>query len=211
MSIKVIDKGASSEIVRQGYELNVEGITEWLVSKNVMEQHDRLISYADRSAWRRGGGETYYTDFQITTSKKISHIVIKSLVTLFPERSLQDWKRRRNILAENEIPVSNWYWYGEATILEDFYKYTAKDKVRFESLLQIGFKLDSLGFRSNSFIDDIRADDAGNPYFVDFGFDLGEPSSIRTTFAKGYLCKIYPSRILEIDMFYANNEYLLLK
>jgi hypothetical protein len=204
--IQIIDKGASSEIIRQGYELNADGITKWLVGKKIIEQNDRLLNYIDLSPWRRAGGETYYTDFQITTNKKTSHIVVKSLVTMFPERSLQDWARRRNILAGIGIPVSNWYWYGEAAIIEDFYNFSAKEKVSFNTLLWIGFKLDSLGFPSLNFIDDIRADGGGKPYYIDFGFDLGEPSGVRTAYAKRCLHKMYPNNISDIDMFYTNNE-----
>jgi hypothetical protein len=203
--IKVVDKGASSEITRQGYELSLNGIKKWLIEKNILGPNDRLLSYTDLSPWRRAGGETFYTDFQIITNEKRSHIVIKSIVTLFPERSLRDWARRRNTLAENGIPVSNWYWHGEATIIEDFYKYPARERANFRSLLWIGFKLDSLGFQTLNFIDDIRADEEGNPYFIDFGFDLGEPSGIKTDSAMKCLYKEYPDQALEVDIFYANN------
>lgn len=202
-SIVIINDGASSEFTRRGYEPNLSGISKWLVSKNIIEQREMLVRYTDLTPWGRAGGETYYADFEITTDSKVSRIVIKSLVTLFPERSLRDWSRRRNILAVNDVPVSKWYWFGEATVFEDFYEFTAAEKVKFETLLVIGFKLDSLGFNTFNFINDMRADSYGNPHYVDFGLDLGEPSDEKTVSARKCLCKMFPERSLEIEQFYA--------
>ncbi len=125
---------------------------------------------------------------------------------MFPEKSLLDWTRRRKILAEKRIPVSNWHFTSDATIYEDFYPFTAKEKVEFETLLSIGYKLDSLGFTTLKFVDDIRADEDGNPYFMDFGFDLGEPSRDKTSSAKEYLTNVFPDEILEINNFYDKKD-----
>ena len=127
---------------------------------------------------------------------------------MFPEKSLLDWTRRRNILAETGVPVSNWYSTSKGTIYEDFYPFTAKEKVNFETLLTIGQKLDFLGFTTLKFIDDIRADKKGQPYYIDFGFDLGEPSNDRILAAKEYLIKTFPDKVLEINNFYGKNESL---
>lgn len=109
--------------------------------------------------------------------------------------------RRREILKRNGIPVSFWYHYADATIFEDFYPNTASE-VSFEKILYIGNKLDKLGFTTLKFTDDIRADKNGNPFFIDFGFDLGEPSSKFTISAKNYLLEKYPEKQNEINNYY---------
>ena len=203
--LKTIDKGASSEIIRQGFELDEKGIAHWLKSKNLISSEENLLSFSDLTPWERRGGETYSTVFEFTATETTKRIIIKAIVNMFPEKSLQDWTRRRKILADNRISVSNWYFASEATIYEDFYPFTAKEKVDFEILLSIGYKLDTLGFSTLKFIDDIRADNNGNPYFIDFGFDLGEPSNDKVSSAKDYLIKTFPQRILEIEDFYDKN------
>lgn len=204
--LKIIENSASSEITRQGYSLDKIGISDWLIKKNLILPKDEILSYADLTAWARTGGETYSTSFEFATSQGRKQINIKALVTMFPEKSLLDWAKRRNILAENGIQVSNWYFTSEATIYEDFYPFTAKEKIKFETLLSIGHKLDSLGFATLKFIDDIRADEFGNPYFIDFGFDLGEPSSEKSTSAKEYLARIFPDKVSEIESFYNKED-----
>ena len=204
--IATINNGASSEITKQGYSLDEKGITDWLINKNIILNKSDLLVYSDLTPWMRTGGETYSTVFEFSTAETTKQIIIKAIVTMFPEKSLLDWARRRNILAENDIPVSNWYFASDATIYEDFYPFTAKEMVAFETLLSIGHKLDLLGFATLKFIDDIRADQNGNPYFIDFGFDLAEPSEDKTSSAKGYLIKVFPDKLLEINNFYDKKD-----
>ena len=202
VQLTIINNGASSEITKQGYSLDEKGITDWLIAKNIIPDKSDLLAYSDLTPWTRTGGETYSTVFEFSTGETTKRIIIKAIVTMFPEKSLLDWTRRRKLLAENGIPVSNWYFASEATIYEDFYPFAAKEKVEFEALLSVGHKLDSLGFTTLKFIDDIRADKDGNPYFIDFGFDLGEPSKDKSTSAKERLIKEFPTKLLEINQFY---------
>ncbi len=204
--IATINNGSSSEITRQGYSLDENGIADWLIDKNIMSDKSDLLAYSDLTSWTRTGGETFSTVFEFSTAETTKQIIIKAIVTLLPEKSLLDWSRRRNILAESDIPVSNWYSASDATIYEDFYPFTAKEKVAFETVLSIGHKLDSLGFATLKFIDDIRADKDGNPYFIDFGFDLGEPSDDKTSSAREYLAKAFPDKLLEINNFYDKKD-----
>ena len=78
---------------------------------------------------------------------------------------------------KNGIVVSHWYHYSEGTIIEDFYPNTS-NKVDFDKILTIGHRLDQLGFTTLKFTDDIMADKNGNPFFIDFGFDLGRPGGL---------------------------------
>lgn len=204
--LKIVSNGASSEITRQGYLLDKNGITDWLINKNVISNKLNLLAYSDLTPWARTGGETYSTVFEFSTMETTKQIIIKAIVNMFPEKILLDWTRRRKILADNGIPVSNWYSAPDATIYEDFYPFTAKEKVEFEALLSIGYRLDSLGFTTLKFIDDIRADKDGNPHFIDFDFDLGEPSNDKISSAKKYSAEAFPNKILEINNFYDKKD-----
>lgn len=205
---KTLEKAASTEIISEGFPLTEKGVANWLVSKNIISSKEKITNYLDITPWVRAGGETYITIFEFTTVKITKKIVIKAIVTLFPEKSLSDWSRRRSVLSDNGVPVSNWYFASKGTIYEDFYPFTAKEKVNFKALLEIGYKLDFLGFTTLKFIDDIRADDKGNPYFIDFGFDLGESSNVIGSSAKEYLIKNFPQKVLEIRDSYVRNESL---
>lgn len=196
-TLLTINNGASTEITREKQSLDQEEIRKWLFSKNIISNRETLLAFKDLMPWTRTGGETYSTSFEFTTNKQTKQIFIKALVTLLPEKSLLDWARRRDILNKNGIPVSNWYHHSEATIIEDFYPNTS-DKVSFENILNIGCQLDKLGFATLKFINDLRADKNGNPYFIDFGFDLGEPSDSMTFSARDYLLSHYPEKQYEI-------------
>lgn len=196
-NITTINSGASTEILRGKKSLDQEGITSWLFTKNIISRDETLLNFKDLIPWKRTGGETYSTLFEFTTDKQKKQIFIKALVTLLPEKSLLDWARRRDILFKNGIPVSRWYYHAEATIIEDFYPNTS-DKVSFENILNIGYQLDKLGFAALKFVDDIRADENGNPFFIDFGFDLGEPSNSMSISARDYLLKNYPEKQYKI-------------
>jgi hypothetical protein len=204
-TITIVNKGASSEIKRANYTLDQEGITSWLRSKHIISENEILFSYSDVNPWLRTGGETYGTSFQISTDKQTKHIFIKAIVTLSPEKCLMNWARRRNILTINGVPVSNWYSQEDGLIIEDYYPKTFHD-VAFDKILTIGNKLDQLGFITLKFTDDLRADKYGNPFFVDFGFDLGEPSLVMTTTAKTRLLNHFPEKENEIIHFFDKNN-----
>jgi hypothetical protein len=200
--LKNIDKGITTDIVNKGITLDKKGITSWLRAKNLMNDQEELISFIDINPWIRTGSETYSNIFEFTTDHKSLKVFVKALVTLSPEKSLKDWERRRKILLENSIPVSEWLWAGEATIFEPFYPKTYLETNDFNKLLQIATIIDELGFTTLKFLDDILCDNEGNPFYNDFGFDLGEPSNLPKLFAKEYLTKVFPYKAQEIDSFY---------
>ena len=200
-TVQVIENGASSELSRHG-TVNAHTISKWLIDKKIIFPTEQLVAYIEIRPWKRAGGETFIADFQIVTDQASKHIVVKAMATLFPERTLRDWERRRHILAQSGIPVSKWYWFGDGIIFEDYYEFTAHRKVDFPKLLEIAFKLDSLGFEAFNFLEDLRADTHGNPYFVDFGFDLGEPSNVPSLRSKITLCRVFPNELPKIDRFY---------
>lgn len=201
LTINLLDNGPSTEISMENFALTQNGITNWLQSKNIITEREIIISYEDILPWTRFGGETYGSSFKFSTKKQTKQIFVKAIVTTFPEKNLMNWVKRRNILSRSGIPVSNWYYYGEAIIFEDYYPLIAKD-VNFHKILSIGHKLDQLSFSTLKFSDDIRADKNGNPFFVDFGFDLGDQSDKANLTAKNYLLFKFPDKINEITNFY---------
>jgi len=86
-------------------------------------------------------------------------------------------------------------------LFEDYYPYTF-EKIDFNKLLEIGWKLDMLGFTTLSFLNDIRADENNNPFYIDFGFDLGEPSPMQKECAKNNLILKFPEKQNKIKQFY---------
>lgn len=200
--IKSIPEGISADLITKGLELNKEGFLVWLRNKALIHDNEDIKSFEDLTPWTRTGGETFSTTFSFSTNNATYYLIAKAIVTLNPEKSLLDWTRRRDILLTNKIPVSKWYWTGEATIIETYYPKTHFDTTYFTDLIGIAYTLDKLGFTTLKFLDDLRCDGNGKPYYIDFGFDLGEPSDNFTTHSRDYLIKIYPSRQNEIEMFY---------
>ena len=198
--LKRLEKGITSEIVKN-YTLDKEGISEWLKSKNLIYDKEFLTSFNDLQSWRRTGGETYSTIFEFTCGKEIYKIFVKAIVSLNPEKSLIDWNRRRNFLKDNYLPVSNWFWVGEATIFEQYYPNDCKNCDP-EMLMDIAFQLDKLGFTTLKFLDDIRCDESNLPFIVDFGFDLGEPSQIKKKSAYNFFLLKYPELEKKLNDFY---------
>lgn len=206
MDITRIDKGISADIEKKGIVLNQDGLTEWLKSKNLIKKDEILLSFNDIQSWQRTGGETYSTIFNFKTDKQEQSIVVKAIVTTNPEKSLIDWTNRRAILAGNNISVSHWFWTGEATIYEPFYPNKSDKTKDFNTLIQTAFILDKLGFTTLKFLDDILCDKDGKPFYIDFGFDLGEPSQTMKTSAKEHMIKIYPILQDDIEAFYEANS-----
>lgn len=206
MDITRIDKGILADIEKRGMVLTQYGLTEWLISKKLITNNEILVSFSDIQPWQRTGGETYTTIFNFRTDKQEQTIVVKAIVTTNPEKSLIDWTNRRKILADNNVPVSHWFWAGEATIYEPFYPNKSDKTKDFNTLIQTAFTLDKLGSTTLKFLDDILCDKDGNPFYIDFGFDLGEPSKIIKTTAKEHLLKQFPNLKTDIEAFYSTNS-----
>ena len=60
---------------------------------------------------------------------------------------------------------------------------------------------------SFKFLDDIRCDENGNPFYIDFGFDLGEPSENKKTSAKEFIIKKCPAMKVNVEAFYTSNSF----
>lgn len=192
-SLVKIKNGITSDSLILKNNLTKQSITTWLLEKNLLTNEEELISFIEITPWIRSGGETYNTVFKYTTNRQDNMVCVKAIVSLNAEKRLADWKRRRHILETNNVPVSHWYWDGEATIYEPFYPYTYERINDIGKLKEIAHILDFLGFSTLKFLEDIRCDDVGNPFYVDFGFDLGEPSINQKNEASNYLFKKLPT------------------
>ena len=69
-----IDKGASTEMTRENFSLDQQGITHWLKTKNIITDNETLLGFKDLMPWTRTGGETYSTSFEFTTDKQTKPI-----------------------------------------------------------------------------------------------------------------------------------------
>jgi hypothetical protein len=190
------DKSASSEIIKNEKNPTLDNFQNWLTVKGVLLKNQKLIQWMDGSPWKRNGSETYsctvnirYMFKGLEFQKKIN---IKAIVSIPINENLDNWAVRRNLLFMNGIPVSNWYYYGEGIIIEDFYPHSIDVLKEKTALKDIAFKLDQLGFHALNFLRDLRCDQNGNPYYIDFGFDLGEPRLMPTTKSINLLKEIYP-------------------
>jgi hypothetical protein len=208
--VKTIEKAASVEIVKDGYELTLDGISQWLRLKCLMGNNNSLLEYEDIDKWKRRGSETYSTVFRIKflrNGKEQSKLInIKAIITLDPERGIRDWSKRREVLDKASIPVSHWYWFGDGIIIEDFYPNDYNACEEFSKLALIASQLDLLGFHTLNFLLDIRCDDDGNPFYIDFGSDLGSPSSNKSDTAITKLIEFFPKREIEIQRYLKTKE-----
>lgn len=203
MIIKIKEKSVSGEILREGYELDIQGITTWLKHHKIVPQNAQVNMYSDISEWYRSGAETFMTTAEVEYSNSsttvYSKFVVKALVNFCPEEQLNSWKKRREFLHKIGIPVSKWIDTYSCSIIEPYY---ALDKEAFialnfvNELSKIAALLDIHGFFSLKFIDDIRSDGT-SLYYIDFGSDLGEPSSKKSNEAKRALEKYCLSKGVE--------------
>ncbi len=201
-SKSVVYNSIADEIINMGFSLENKGVQDWLKEKGIIKPDDTLIAFNDISKWNRTGAEVYSSVFSIQSHFEDLMLIAKAIVTLNPVNSLLSWGRRRELLHKYRIPVSNWLWSGEGLIIEPFYPLTSSKANDFSLILEIGFKLDNLGFKTLDYLDDIRCDNDGNPYYIDFGFDLGEPSEKVSHSARERLIREYPLRENEIIRFY---------
>jgi len=201
------EKGASSEIKKDKFELSLAGVEGWLKYRGILNESENLIKYQDLDDWYRSGSKTYFTSFKMDyVSKKGLHceksIGIKAITALPVESYLEHLSHNRKILIDNDIPVSNWHWYGNGVIIEDYYPNNAKSVVSIESLYEIAYKLDNIGYFSQSgILKDVRCDLNGTPYVTDLGFNLLDD---KKNVALKEIIKFFPDKEKTLKEFYTS-------
>ena len=195
--------GLSSEFLRTG-----RGTTEWarieagLRLANILSATERMDSYADGEPWHRGGAETYIADASILVARASDpnrRVIAKALVSFATdiEVKVAVWLQRRTFLSQIGILVPILYSGRNGVIFEEFIDRPLTDlDLKDESILaqlgDIGARLDFYGFSTLSFVDDLMLKE-GKIRFVDFGFDLGEPSGRQSSHAQIAIAKLVPS------------------
>ena len=201
----LLESGLSAELMRIGIgDSQAERLRIGLIRIGVMEESESLLGLRDQSAWHRGGGETFVADSIariVDRSQKYStdapyderHVIAKALVSFgtTPEVMMSSWLRRRTILTSLQIPVPRLFGAFQGTLYEEF----IEDELSPESLLvtevleelgRIAAVLDRAGFATLSFMADLRRREK-KLYYIDFGFDLGEPGNAPSSNAKSQL------------------------
>ena len=194
VEIATIRASVSSEIERQGCELDPHGIALWLSTNGIMPASADLLGYVDQSPWRLGGETAvcWASARYVTDARTIERgFVLKSLVGLLPHLQERTWRERRSLLHSMGIPVSQWYSCSSAMIVEPHYPFGRDSFAQLDvlpELARIAALLDAHGFAPIDYIDDLRSD-GDTLYYVDFGFDLGSPSSAPKSLAHRTLTK----------------------
>lgn len=193
-------QGLSREFIRIGQAAATESaqIEAGLRLTNILGAQERMIGFVDEEPWHRGGGETYVADSLVLVSgieDLHRHVLAKAFVSIGTplDAKLDSLLRRRKLVSEMGIPVPRLYSAREATIFEEFIDFPViaaelVDEAVLEQIGEIGAHLDWNGFSTLSFLSDLRIKN-GRVYYVDFGFDLGEPSDVRSNCARATIEK----------------------
>lgn len=221
MGLLVKPDGLSSEFIRRG-----EGATDFarietgLRRVNILTSGEQMTAFEDGETWRRGGGETFVADATIELtggSEAIRHVIGKALVSFATplDSKLGIWLRRRSFLAKSGVAVPFLYSGLDAIIFEEFIDRPLGtddllDPNMLDQIGKIGARLDFNGFPTLSFLSDLRTKDR-RIYYVDFGFDLGEPGGVCTDRARATIEKSIPASHVELCLTSYNANLLELK
>jgi hypothetical protein len=147
--------------------------------------------------WHRGGAETYILSFVIVDDHGgeamfLAKALVAATLGTPPERQLEHWTARRNKLESVGCPVSRWYLWGNALIIEEYLPDSLDELLTknghqpelWQTLLSICTSVAQAGYRPISVIPNIRGKH-GRLRWVDFGEDLGgrtpDVSSLKST------------------------------
>jgi hypothetical protein len=170
---------------------------------NILDADEQFIGYLDREPWHPGGAETYIADGEVFVSgiETSRHVIAKALVSMGGalDARLASWLRRRELLSKIGIPVPRLYSAKDATIFEEFIDFPITavkliDEAILDQVGEIGAHLDFNGFSTLSFVSDLRIKN-GQVLYVDFGFDLGEPSDLLKDCAREAILKASPTPV----------------
>jgi len=155
-------------------------------------QHDEsLISCIELSDWRRGGAESFIAEAEILCSSsegdRRRRFVAKAVLPPFGWAVvdyLTEMMGRRTMLAEAGVPVVQQYAVREGVLFQAHLPYSVSDLYRSGNWAEpmmaqahdIERKVRALGFHPLNVLADLRSD-GEKLYYVDFGADLGGPSS----------------------------------
>lgn len=190
----LLPTGLSEEFLRLGVgDTTEERLQDGLTKRNILQQGEKLAGLSDCTAWRQGGAETYIADSIVqveSNQNEDRHVIAKALFSLGspPEIQLKSWMKRRKILTGLNIRVPHLYSASDGAIYEEFIEseldpdcFTMQNLIR--ELAQIAATLDDCGFMTLHFLSDLRRRN-DQLFYIDFGFDLGDPGETVTDRAR---------------------------
>jgi len=133
--------------------------------------------------WIRAGGECYILPFELKNEQKSIRGIFKAVLSNGGNVDIP--VSRRKLLETNGMRTPHLYGYGGGVILEEFLPYNfdeALQKFGDIALREVAYAygvIAKCGFQpvTNGLIRDFRANESGKMHMIDFGGDLGEPSS----------------------------------
>ncbi|MFH1420399.1 MAG: nucleoside-diphosphate kinase [Candidatus Aenigmatarchaeota archaeon] len=177
-----------------------ERITEKLRGVGLIGRKGSFVHYKDIELWKPFG-EMYVAAGQVVTERKSMRcerkFVAKVCTNLNPAKRMVELLDRRTILSQQGVNVPYVYGCDSGTIYEeyiehDLIEYLKHNLLQREKVIPALRKtariLDANGFRPLDFLRDCRTD-GEYVYYIDFGFDLGEPSNESTDIAEKQLKK----------------------
>lgn len=187
-SIFCLRNGLSSDF--SSAQDGLGALQERLIQIGLIKERDALEKYEDLFSWRRGGAETFVAAAKITTSSKTIFCLGKAFITLgsLPERRVEIINERRNVFQNLNIPVPQLYGVNRGTLYEEYIDEDLSSNLSkisdncLRMIGKVGALLDKHGYRPSNFLQDMRySESKDSVYYVDFGSDLGEPSTTPTS------------------------------
>jgi hypothetical protein len=190
--IEFLPDGLGEELERLGVGSGrAERVRSRLVDIHILKPDWKLFLYRDQARWERGGAETYVAVALVIGGREDEMhertFVAKALVPFGTsvEAAVQSWVRTRAHIQSIGIRVPAIYHSDAGTIYEEYIeKPFGPDWFESTPLLQeigsICARLDAHGYETLSVLGDLRRKD-DTVYCVDFGFDLGKPTNVRST------------------------------
>jgi len=195
--VQVVPKAVSADICRAGScegEITAESLRAGLLHVGLIDSQDRLLAYKDLEGWRRGGGETYVSDFRVVVDGgnlgvTERHIIAKAIIT-FTDVSdkWREWKKRMSRLNEFGVKTPRTLCFWEGVVFQQFIPHDFRNYFRScssdvqqelkKELLETAKRVDEAGFSVTGFLHNLRTG-GENIYMVDVGSDLGHYSDER--------------------------------
>jgi hypothetical protein len=219
--VSLLPKAVSDDFLRLGGASGapLQSIEKALQIIGIIPKDEKLLHYSDKSEWRRGGAETYISDFEAITLvdgyERRYHIIAKAIVKWSSDldRIAAEWIKRQERLNAFGVntPRHHAYWRGLlfqqfiTFSLEDYFK-NAQPQTKLQLALELfdtAVKVDRAGFQPSSFVHDLRTDGL-TIFVVDLGEDLGhfsvEPSeSVSATRTLNWLKNNFSYEELDIE------------
>ncbi len=192
-----------------------------LKSLKLVKADETLLDFQEIYGWKKGGDETYIAAARLEISDGQSRtkraFISKAIVSFQIDERIKSMMKRRQHLEQIGILTPEVFSIYSGCINQAFIPLSCDDALknptleRLKQLARIAAKLDLAGYTTLNFVRDLRSDEL-NWFYVDFGFDLGEPGQDRSDTAFVTLQKLI-SRNLHLKRFeeVIKREYFSLK